>query len=429
MKSNNIKTIKSIISVCLCALTVILSFCSCSVSNNGLDENLENTVQAEKVGKGKRIDLKDYVTVDYISEVTTVETVYSTLAEPVLTVDYDALKESIDTKKAIKFCKETLLMDDASAELYISTFSVEEFFTIRFKEEYRFLANGDLMVIEALPSSQFEYYEIDIADIANGLGISFEKESQIEVSGLALAKELDLFVGIENIVHFKGRNGTGEIYFEVPEDYSVKIDDFYLKKNEHKKDEITIIRNGEYICSYSFYSDTYTENNRTMTRKDWSKGETVTLRASTGSGYRFDYTLAELGYVAKSYEYKGIVVPDLGTAITTANQLDTNDIEQIKKAVYDKVSENNKNVEIISAYFGTIKPDEIYSEADKYYIAVIFSGSVYGGTKYGHCDSEVIAKYDSGELNIEFKPGYLYDKTAEQTEEKLSDKYTYEKLF
>ena len=45
------------------------------------------------------------------------------------------------------------------------------------------------------------------------------------------------------------------------------------------------------------------------------------------------------------------------------------------------------------------------------------------------CDSEVIAKYDSGELNIEFKPGYLYDKTAEQTEGKLSDKYTYEKLF
>lgn len=394
---NTVKSIKATLAIILAAVTALLTFCSCSA------------------GK-KKIDIEDYITVEYSS--------FNRHATAKLTVDYDAIEALVDDEKMSRYFAKVNPQDAEIYSYYGDSSSLWTFIDIGFAQEYKNLANGDVITVTATPSEEMESAGKTLKDIEKGLGISI-KDAEIKVEGLEEAKEIDLFTGIEDFYTFTGVNGSGMIKIEVPNDISIKVGDFYLKQKTFSNG-LEIIHNNQSLGVYTLQPETDGEALGILTPKDdYKKGDIAKISIS----YRYDLktNLENLGYVAKSEEYK-ITVPDLGSYVTSASQLSKADIEAIKKEFTEEVLNKDSSVQLVSAYFGTINPDQTCEDKKKTAVFIHCTYNVIFSTRYKYYMVDSLVKNDAGEFefNLNTFGTSTYNRSGVES---LPDSYTYEQLF
>lgn len=388
--------IKSTLAVILAAATALLSFCSCSL------------------GKTK-IDIEEHITVAYSS--------FNKHAKADMTIDYDSIEALVDSEKMKKYFAK---VNPEEAELYDyfgDSASLWTFIDIDFAQEYENLANGDIIVVTATPSSEMESAGETIEDIEKGLGISI-KDAEIKVEGLVDAKEIDLLKDIDKYIAFEGTNGKGVVKINIPEGTEYQIDDFYFKRSY--QNGLDVVYNNESLGSLS-YSIQPDENGKTRT--DYRKGEICTVVLSYS---QLKANLEELGYVAKAEEYE-VTVPDLGEYITSKDQLTQEDMEILRNGLLEHMTaEGYGSPEIMATYYSKINPGVVCDEdlkdifvciiaADKQRIFTTERGA-FIVEAYG------IIKNADGEIRFETEESWTYYDSEESAIAAYNQNYTLEKI-
>ncbi len=395
MKTQIAKKLKAVVSLVLAVLTVTTVFSSCSL------------------GKTK-IDIEDFVTVEFTS--------FNKHAKPQLTIDYDAVENLVEAEKMKRYFAK---VNPQEAELYNyfgDSASLWTFIDIKFAQEYENLANGDTVVVTAVPSSEMESAGQSLKDIEKGLGVKI-KDAEIKVEGLADAKEIDLFKDIEKYFSFEGVNGKGKIDISIPEDTSYQIEDFYFKRTGYNT--FNVVYNNESLGNLTY--DVKPDESG-YAKTDFKQGDVCTIQMVNPT---LTFNLEKLGYVAKAEEYT-VTVPDLGSYITSKDQLTQKDMEILKKALVDHmINEGYGNPEIMATYYSKINPGEVCDEdAKDIFVAVIAADRTVVFTKRRAYLTEAygLIKNAQGELRFEttdYRYGYDSEDSLMATYNK---KYTLEKL-
>lgn len=426
MKKNFKKSIRNALALILCVVTVLLGLCSCSSEKKDGKETeadsaaVQNNAAAEEnaaVGTGKEISIADYVTVNYYSISSGVETVYSGYsgASDVNTdVDYQKLGEDIGKEGLKKYYTEIHGASEEEAEYFLSSINsttVTIAFKLKLKETYSFLKNGDKITVTVVPTNE----NVTVEEIADVMGISIQAEADITVEGLEEGlKEIDILNGVEKYIKYSGANGTGRAKF----DYSsvteaiVFEDAVYFQPSTFKFDVVYINENLGYI-GFSFDKDS-----------ELSKGDVLTVKI--GRDLTID-KLVEKGFIPKDFT-REITVPDLGEYVTSKEQLTAEDIEKIKQDVFAGIA-NSTNPQINAAYFATIKPGVACNLNEKTELHFACKVDTLIGPNYFCCRVKGVAKTEAGELKYEEIDNYKYDGAAEDIASALDSSYTYEKLF
>lgn len=388
--------IKSTLAVILAAATALLSFCSCSL------------------GKTK-IDIEEHITVAYSS--------FNKHAKADMTIDYDSIEALVDSEKMKKYFAK---VNPEEAELYDyfgDSASLWTFIDIDFAQEYENLANGDIIVVTATPSSEMESAGETIEDIEKGLGISI-KDAEIKVEGLVDAKEIDLLKDIDKYISFEGTNGKGIVKINIPEGTEYQIDDFYFKRSY--QNGLDVVYNNESLGSLS-YSVQPDENGKTRT--DYRKGETCTVALSYSE---LKTNLEELGYVAKAEEYK-VTVPDLGEYITSKDQLTQEDMEILRNGLLEHMTaEGYGNPEIMATYYSKINPGVVCDEDLKDIFVCIIAADeqrIFTTTRGAFIvEAYGIIKNADGEIRFETEESWTYYDSEESAIAAYNQNYTLEKI-
>lgn len=391
--------IKSTLAVILAAATALLSFCSCSL------------------GKTK-IDIEEHITVAYSS--------FNKHAKADMTIDYDSIEALVDSEKMKKYFAK---VNPEEAELYDyfgDSASLWTFIDVDFAQEYENLANGDIIVVTATPSSEMESAGETIEDIEKGLGISI-KDAEIKVEGLVDAKEIDLLKDIDKYIAFEGTNGKGTFKIEIPEEAAFEVDGFYFNPFTAPKNGYRVVYNNEDIGSIAYKLKS--EDNSGKIRTDYAKGEICTII--------FDYSelkanLEELGYVAKAEEYE-VTVPDLGEYITSKDQLTQEDMEILRNGLLEHMTaEGYANPEIMATYYSKINPGVVCDEDLKDIFVCIIAADkqrIFTTTRGAFIvEAYGIIKNADGEIRFETEESWTYYDSEESAIAAYNQNYTLEKI-
>lgn len=398
MKTNNtFKTAKSALALVLALATVIVSFCSCSLAR-------------------KKVKIEDFVTVEFSS--------FNKHATASLTVDYDAFNISVDNDKMLKYIKKLNPEAASYYEYYQEPVSLSVFLDVQLAEEYENLANGDVVVVTAVPSEEMESVKQTVEDIEKGLGISI-KDAEIEVEGLADAKEIDFFAKFDEYLKFDGVNGKGTMRVDIPEGTTFEVDGIYFSCNNYYRNSYTAVYENQDIGSVTFRQKADETGNY---KTDFAKGDSCTVELEYSS---LKTKLEELGYIAKADEYT-VTVPDLGSYITSKEQLTDKDKETLKKALIDHMTEEGYgNPEIMATYYSKIKPGEVCDEdAKDIFVAIIAADkTVIFTRRYAYItEAYGIIKNDKGEIRFETTESWAGYDSEEAAVAAYNQDYTLEKL-
>ncbi len=428
MKNSSKKSIRNALAIVLCVITVILSLCSCSSDKTPESNTSENGNSAvETVGNGKKLSINDYVTVNFKSMSSEIETLYSGYVYPELEVDYEKLADDIGKKGAKNYYKVICDHDNESAEYYADMFDgtiADTIFDFELKENNRNLYNGDTVtvVLDAGLSDTLE-------ETVSALGISIEKEINVTVSGLTEAKKINLMGDPEKYITYKGANGNNKVNFDYSsaEEKTDLGEGFFLKPIMNG---FEVIHENESIGTYAYYFVSTDENGKVESYTsiyDVKEGDVLSIKIDSGSSLFFN--LIKLGYVPAENN-REITVPDLGEYITSKEQLSSEEIETIRQALFTKLSEKYSNVEIASAHFATIQPGEECKPEEKAEIHFVCGKVLILSKSFSCYRVNGIAKNKAGEIKYEIvSSDYGYAGSAAEIESSLDASYTYEKLF
>ncbi|MBR6785823.1 MAG: hypothetical protein IKM25_06190 [Clostridia bacterium] len=437
MKNKINKSVRNSLTIILCLVTVLLSFCSCSSNKKEADTNIasdnKSAVQdTVSIGKGKKLSLDDYVEfnyqpMDYISE-----NKFSGYVFPEIEVDYEKLEKDIGLNGIKNYFKTVEGYGDKDAEYMaenLGSQSMNAIFRIEFKEAYKYIRNGDVLTV--VLSTYNDSYTVE--DAVAAMGISIEKELSFTVEGLKQAKELDLMGDIEKYIVYSGANGNGtaKTDFESVTEPIVLDGVLYLKheKQSFNTYNIKVIYENQEIATFGYYLEKERINDsgiRHYRAEELSEGDVYYAKIDNNELLR---ALVNLGYVPKE-TVREITVPDLGEYVTSKDELTAEDLEKIKQDFLAEISDDYPAVEICSAHFATINPGEVCDTNEKTEIAFVIKATYPMSSSYFCRHINGIAKTKSGEVKFEeTESGYASGKNAEDSESKLVTTYTYEKLF
>lgn len=432
MKNVSKKSIRNALAIVLCAITVILSLCSCSSDKKGSKEAENNSSAVETIGKVKELHLDDYVDIEYKSMSSSVEKLYSGYVEPEIVIDYEKLGNDIGTDGMKNYYKIIKGLTDEEAQNNangVGYYPASAIFTIELKESYQNLFNGDTVTVE-LNLQSSDSFEAAIA----AMGISIEKEIDITVEGLENAKELDLMGSVESYLKYSGGNGdtTAEIDLSEVNDTAVLYDEIYVNIVHGFDDFYSVVYNNEEIGTFYYYvKNSKDEDNKILTSyatvKSLSNGDVLTVKLCSGDSLWVN--LLNLGYIPNEFE-KEITVSGRGEYVKTKDELTSDDLEKIKQDVFETLCKKYSDVEICSANFATIKPGEACELSEKTEIHFVCATTFISTRSYSCYKVNGISRNESGELEYTLvSSNYGYEATAQDMESKLDSAYTYEKLF
>lgn len=389
MKTNIKNFLKSIIAFVM-TLTLAFSLFSCSVGS-------------------KQIDLLDFLSITYSS--------FNEYATPHLNVDKDAIEEAISREKLEEYFSSVSKQKYDMYKAWGESVYFDDIFQIDFAEDYSNLSNGNTITVRIAPNEELSEVGETIKSIQKGLKISFkDTEIDIKVEGLIDAQKLDLFEDIEQYISFVGASGNGKIVFTHPDDYQRQIGGFYIKKVSKY---FEIIYNNKKIGSFSYKSE----------NENLSSGTDTNIVLVLGTDT--EKNLSTYGCVAKSTEYL-VKTPNLGTYVNSLDDVTKEDLILLK----NKFLAEHTNVNEISTYIATAKPDSVIKEKAKCKLILFAkvthknswdSGSVTT-TEYIEL-SEIIRKSD-GSLEI----SYFNNRSTplrwdiNNPTDRLSSDYVYEKI-
>ena len=131
---------KDIIKVTAVALvvTILFSLCSCSVGR-------------------KRIDLTDYITVEYSS--------FNGYSYPRMSIDYDGLEKTIEYENMEKYFSKVNKKLYDSFKAWGDSVHFSDLFKVEFAENYSNLSNGDKIVINVSINDELELLGEDMKSV------------------------------------------------------------------------------------------------------------------------------------------------------------------------------------------------------------------------------------------------------------------------
>lgn len=325
----------------LMIILLILSMASCSVSR-------------------KKIDIKDYVTVEYTS--------FEGHAEAKLKIDSEKLDEDIGIENLKKYFAK---LNPDEARLY-NTYGdypeAREIFTIRLKEEYKNLSNGNTVVVEIVPGDLMEEKGKKISDCEKGLGIKFKKTTiEYKVEGLEKATEVDIFQNITKCIDFSGADGYAKGNVCIPDDFSIEVNGIYFTK--YSSSSFQIIYNNQYVGRI-YLGIKNSDEKKTA----FGNGDTAVVYVDESSS---EYS--KLGTVCKAVlksKSVNVTINGLGKLVTNKSELDSKILEEIKNA------NSKENSTLIGIYACTAKPTTVLNNSSPFKVIAIVKTPGFFYTNY-----------------------------------------------
>lgn len=365
---------------------------------------------------GKAVDLQDFATVQFSS--------FDKHGKADLTVDYNAIMQKLDTKKAQKYFKKVCPEDAELYRQFGDDANLTTYLTIEFAQDYKNLANGDKVVVTAKPSDKMVSANQTLEDIEKGLGIKI-KNAEFKVEGLETAKEVNIIKDINEWCVFSGTNGNGKLEIKGEKNAKFQDGDFYFSTNNYNTNNIVVVHKNTKLGVIGLgVKDSY--GNFKSGKNNITKGEVITV-------YLYGGVLSEmekLGYVPAQTEFE-ITVPDLGNYVTSKNELTSEDINQMRTELQTLASEKLNNCKIVSDFFIMINPGAACDEDQKIkYICCVEYNKTSGfgqGKKYYWASAYGIIKNDSGVLRFDTDIGNYGYSSENALLSSLNSDYTIEK--
>ncbi len=338
----------------LLTVVTLTTLCSCSIGS-------------------ERIDMSKYITVTFEG--------FNGYGNACLEYDLSSLEDVADMESFEKFLEKLGSKDDMEAAWIIAqTDSLKDVFDVALKENSTNLSNGDKVVVEITVDKSYADLGVTMKDLEKALKISI-KETKLEytVEGLEDAKVFDISAHIKDFVKFKGEV-SGEITaeIEVPEDFSVKIDDMYLVKGFYTN-SVDVIYNNENLGSFTFhlYLDEEEYAFYPTTLYSLSNGDTINVKVTN------ETNLSDYDYIVETGSAK-ITTPDFPVIVESKDELTTAQISEVETSINQYISENLSNGSLDSMYFYSIKP----TSANTYKCGVV--AIAYGEGTFGRSGYKVI---------------------------------------
>lgn len=316
--------------IIISALILILcNFVACNSIDSPFSEN---------------IDLSEYIVVSFNG--------YNGAGRAQVDTSSILLKDIFDEEKVVDFVNQYNSFEGLDTEETIRNWILSEYhfynlFDFEFVSEKVNLSNGDTVTVKVIVKDGFVDDEISLDDIRSGLGVDFEEEFTFTVSGLKDGIAIDILSDIEQYITYTGANGGGEAEIEIPEGYSKEVTGFYLTQTVSNS-SLDVVYNNEKLGWISFSIDSEKMGKL-------SAGDQLTISISTYG----DSELEKYNLYFAPIE-KQITVPDLGSYITSADELSSQDFEQLKQAIIDGYKtgflDSNEYMVLDDVYAGTLKP-------------------------------------------------------------------------
>lgn len=321
------------IQIVIAALTivaVVLSVASCSVTR-------------------KKIDLKDYVSVEYTS--------FNGHAGAVLNINNEKLEEDIGVENLKKYFAK---LNPDEARFYNSFGDYpepSEIFTIQLKEKYENLSNGDAVVVEVVPGSLMEEKGQKISDCEKGLGINFKKTSvEFKVEGLEDAIEIDIFKDITKCINFSGADGYAKGEVNIPDDFSTESNGIYF--SAYNSNSLQAVYNNQSVGIF-----TLRIKNADETKTAFGNGDIAVVYIDESNS---DYSnLEKMCKAVLKSKTANIKIEGLGKLVTNKSELNSAVLEEIKSA---NMSDSST---ILGIYAGTAKPSTALYNDSPFRIVVL----------------------------------------------------------
>ena len=390
------KSIKLIITVIILA-AILLGTASCSAG-------------------GKTINLQDFATVQFSS--------FDRHGKADLSVDYNAIMPKLDTQKAQKYFKKVCPEDAVLYRQFGDDANITTYLTIEFAQDYKNLANGDIVIVTAKPSDKMASANQTLEDVEKGLGIKI-KDAEFKVEGLATAKEVNIIKDINEWYVFSGTNSNGKLEIKGEKNTKFQDGDLYFSTNNYNTYDIVVVHKNAQLGTIGLrVKDSYGEFK--TGQNNLTKGEIITIYLC-GSGLT---EMEKLGYVPTQTEFE-ITVPDLGNYITSKSKLTSEDINQMRTELQALASEKLNNCKIVSSYFATINSG-VACDKDRMieYICCVEYNKTSGfgqGKKYYWTSAYGIIKNDSGVIRFDTDMGSYGYSSENALVSSFNSDYTIEK--
>ena len=330
------KKLSKIICVLLAILTIIVLFSACGDEKNNENSQVNKPVEIGSSFGRDKIDLSKYITVSFGSfngygKVNINEDIY----DIVNVVDQNKMKEYI-----------TALDSQFAAEYYAfgDNVTLYELFDFIPRESYTRLSNGDKVIVDVVVDPMVSDYNLTLESISKDLEFSFDTVLEYTVSGLKDGTAIDLLSQLEKYIVYDGANGGAYASMEFPEDFSMKLNEFYLTETYGV---LSLIKDNVDVLNFRV---------RVEPNENVGKGDIIKIKMDD-----YNYLLESYNTFFADLE-RDVMVPDLGDYITTSEQLSQTQILEIETAVYNHYVEDNEfaeKVEMLGVYTGTLKPTEI----------------------------------------------------------------------
>lgn len=217
------KIVTKIICLIVAILTIVVFFTACGGEKNNENSQVNKPIEIGSSFGRDKIDLSKYITVSFESfngygKVDIVEDVY----DIVNAVDQTKMKDYI-----------TALDPQFAAEYYAfgDRVTLYELFDFIPRESYTRLSNGDKVIVDVVVDPMVSDYNLTLESISKDLEISFDTVFEYTVSGLKEGTAIDILSQLEKYIVYNGANGGAYASMEIPEDFSVEINGFYLTEN------------------------------------------------------------------------------------------------------------------------------------------------------------------------------------------------------
>lgn len=310
------------------------------------------------------------------------------------------------------------------------------------------LSNGDKILVTLTTMDE----SIDIYDLQDSMGVSFNTTYEFEVSGLAEGTPIDVFGTVDQHIVYSGSNGNGRATVVLPEDYSYETNGYYFKKG-YKDNEVIVVSDNQEIAKLEYSMKTRSADEEEELLSAGTVYELCVYQydydgrsyTEDDDGYCYlpiDEELANKGLYVGA-KFKNITTPDLGSYVTDKSKLTQADIDNFKNIITNDIYERlgpDYSVVFGDFYFGKIKPTATAEEGSKnilvatyMYSTTTILGSVvetYTTTTY---DSLIIKNGASLSYNLANAyrcETFLVTESFEELEQELylNNNYTFEKI-
>ena len=218
-------------------------------------------------------------------------------------------------------------------------------------EDYNRLSNGDTVYINAKITDEFATYGITVDGLKRALCIDFDSTLVYTVADLPEGGiPVDIFTPIEQYIVYEGANGNIEAKIELPDDFYFENSGYYFTAYGNDGD-MSVIYNNETIITYEYEVESGT----------FSSGDKVTIGCGTvyiDGGWHSLVDVFMTKGLCMVDAYKEVFVPDVGSFVSSVDQLSMDRIEFIKQSTFSNLQSINEgdNCEFRGIYAGNLKP-------------------------------------------------------------------------